>query len=128
MKDRTRYAALIAVAIVTIFLAGCTAYEQAPGPGIPQPAQPSVSGGTEVMIENFAFAPPIVTVQKGTTVTWTNLDSVNHQVASDPGSPVSFSSDPLPKGATYQFTFVTPGTYPYHCTIHPSMKATVEVT
>jgi plastocyanin len=26
------------------------------------------------------------------------------------------------------FTFATPGTYAYHCEIHPTMKATITVT
>jgi plastocyanin len=34
----------------------------------------------------------------------------------------------LSSGATFEFTFDEPGTYPYFCSIHPSMTGTVEVT
>ena len=37
------------------------------------------------------------------------------------------ASDTLNKGGTYSHTFTTPGTYDYYCTIHPYMKASVEV-
>ena len=69
----------------------------------------------------------MLTIRTGTTVTWTNQDSAPHQIASDSGSPLSFSSDSLSNGASYQVTFAEPGTYSYHCAIHPSMKGTVVV-
>jgi plastocyanin len=56
-----------------------------------------------------------------------NNDSPPHAIASDAGSPAAFSSDPLSTGASYSFTFTQPGTYTYHCSIHPSMKGTVIV-
>lgn len=43
------------------------------------------------------------------------------------GSPAAFSSDSLSTGASYKFTFTQPGSYTYHCSIHPSMKGTVIV-
>jgi plastocyanin len=33
----------------------------------------------------------------------------------------------LAPGATGSFTFTTPGTYAYHCTIHSFMKGTIVV-
>lgn len=98
------------------------------------PAQPAVSplpagsGSDTVLIQDFAFSPAVLTVQAGTTVTWTNQDSVPHAIAPDAGFPAPVSSDSLPRGASYRFTFTSPGTYPYHCAIHPSMKGTVIVT
>jgi plastocyanin len=86
-----------------------------------------VSGSNLVTIKNFAFSPAILTIKTGTTVTWTNQDGAPHQVASDPGTPVAFSSDSLANGASFQFTFTQPGTYAYYCTIHPSMKGTIIV-
>jgi plastocyanin len=56
-----------------------------------------------------------------------NQDGAVHQIASDAGTPVAFNSDSLANGASYQFTFTKPGTYTYHCTIHPSMKGTIIV-
>lgn len=78
-----------------------------------------------VVISNFAFAPAVITVPKGTTVTWTNKDGDAHTVAAQDGS---FSSAPLGTNAGYRHTFTKPGTYSYLCTIHPFMTATVVVT
>jgi plastocyanin len=68
-----------------------------------------------------------LTVKTGTVVTWVNQDGVSHTITSDTGSPVAFSSDSLSNGASYTFTFTLPGTYTYHCSIHPSMKGTIIV-
>lgn len=83
--------------------------------------------GNAVSIKNFAFAPSALTVKAGTTVTWTNQDSEAHTVTSrDTGG--ALHSAPLNPGQTYSYTFTTPGTYDYLCTIHPFMTATVTVT
>jgi plastocyanin len=97
----------------------------------PKATSTSVPGGTPassantVDIQNFAFSPDTLSVPAGTTVTWTNLDSTAHTVTADNGA---FNSDDLPTGQTYSFTFNTPGTYAYHCSIHPYMTGTVTVT
>jgi plastocyanin len=117
------WAILILVLVTAIALCGCTSY----GPSSVTPTTtPIVSpGAPPVTIQNFAFTPASITVPKGTTVTWINQDSADHQIASDAQG---FTSSSLPKGASYSFKFDTPGTYPYHCSIHPSMKGTVIVT
>jgi len=69
--------------------------------------------------QNFAFDPSPLTVRTGTVVTWTNQDAAPHTIVSDAGSPAAFSSDSLSTGASYTFTFTQPGTYTYHCSIHP---------
>jgi YVTN family beta-propeller protein len=76
-------------------------------------------------IAQFAFSPPTVTVASALSVTWTNTDSVQHTTTSD--SP-NWDSGPLSQGATFTTTFTTPGTYSYHCYIHPFMQGTVIVT
>lgn len=79
-----------------------------------------------VTIENLAFSPSAITVKVGTTVTWTNKDSMRHNVASDDGS---MPDGPLlGQNETYKFTFTKAGTYPYHCSVHPSMHGSVVVT
>lgn len=89
-------------------------------------SQPPVAGNA-VTIKNFAFAPAALVVAAGTTVTWTNQDSDDHTVTSR-GSGGPLNSSPLNPGQTYSYTFTTPGTYNYMCTIHPFMVATVTVT
>jgi len=64
-------------------------------------------------------------VKAGQTVTWTNEDDVAHNVIADSGA--SFKSDLLNKGGTFTFTPKKAGTIEYECTIHPGMKATLNV-
>ena len=80
-----------------------------------------------VSINNFAFSPKDITVKKGTTVTWTNNDSVTHTVQETDGKSGPKSND-LARGETYTYTFIAAGTYAYHCSIHPDMTGTVTVT
>jgi len=84
----------------------------------------AAAGEEAITIEGFAFGPADITVPAGTTVTWTNNDSAPHTVTADDGS---FGSENLATGDTFSFTFGTPGTYTYHCNIHPSMTATITV-
>lgn len=77
-----------------------------------------------VTVQNFAFSPADLKIKKGDIVTWTNKDSVPHQIASDTGK---FQGPAISNGQTYSFTFNETGTFPYHCTIHPMMKATITV-
>ena len=83
------------------------------------------TGTQTVTIKDFAFDPPDLTVASGTAVTWTNADATAHTATADDGS---FDCRPLAGGASMTFTFSTPGTYDYHCAIHPTMKAKVTVT
>src|SRR5215212_1360060 len=78
-----------------------------------------------VSIKNFAFDPPNVTVAPGTTVTWVNNDQVPHTATANDGA---FDSGTLQPGQSYSFKFDKPGTYAYHCNIHPYMTATVTVS
>jgi plastocyanin len=82
------------------------------------------ANGTQVVMKDMAFDPATVTIKAGETVTWTNEDSASHTVVGDGGE---FESDSLSTGDTFSFTFDTAGTYAYHCSIHPSMKASVIV-
>jgi len=78
----------------------------------------------DVDIQGFAFSPGDLTITTGTTVRWTNLDGVAHTSTSDGAG---WDSGSLANGQDYSFTFTTAGSYPYHCTFHPSMTATVTV-
>jgi plastocyanin len=76
-------------------------------------------------IANFAFGPPTITVHAGTAVTWTNGDEDPHTVVADTAG--GFKSQALDTGDTFTQTFSTPGTYAYHCGLHPYMKGKVVV-
>ena len=86
------------------------------------------SNQNSVTIKDFAFNPGTVTVKVGTKVTWTNEDSVSHTVTADTPSADAPASGNIAKGESYSFTFAKVGTYAYHCTPHPYMKAKVIVT
>ncbi len=76
---------------------------------------------SDVTVVDFAFQPTSLTVPAGTTVTWTwGPAATVHNV-----TPVAPATQPGASGNhaaphTYQFTFDTPGTYNYYCTLHGS--------
>jgi|SwirhisoilCB1_FD_contig_31_21431315_length_742_multi_11_in_0_out_0_2 plastocyanin len=80
---------------------------------------------TGVSIVDFAFQPGYVVVPAGGTVSWYNAGAAPHTVTSDWGA---FDSGTLGSGGVFSMTFWTPGTYTYHCAIHPGMVGTVDVT
>lgn len=79
-------------------------------------------GGAIVRIQNLKFVPNLVYIRVGQQVTWRNVDTVTHTVASD-----TFDSKDIPRGSEFAATFSQPGTYPYSCQIHPSMTGWVVV-
>ena len=116
-----------------------------PGGG---PMAPPAGGSTvDVAIQDFSYAPATITVKVGTTVRWTNNGPSAHTTTSDAAVWASQLLSPPPgsgsgmgdagmgssgmgssgmdggamsaSGASFQFTFARPGTYPYHCTMHP---------
>jgi plastocyanin len=78
----------------------------------------------KVAIKDFDYAPGTITVKKGTTVTWTNEDSVAHTVTGENGGP---DSELLDQGQSYSFTFNEAGTFEYFCKPHPNMVGSVIV-
>jgi amicyanin len=82
------------------------------------------SDAAAVKIDNFTFGPKSVTVKAGTTVTWTNQDDIPHTVTS---SSKQFKSKALDTDDKFSFTFTTPGTYEYFCSLHPHMTGTIVV-
>jgi amicyanin len=89
--------------------------------GPPTSAQ---AADTEVKIGNFTFAPQRITVKVGATVTWINEDDIPHAVAS---SSRAFKSKALDSEDKFSFTFRTPGTYEYFCSLHPHMTGAIVV-
>jgi plastocyanin len=86
-------------------------------------ATPTWADDVAITIGNFTFGPQELNVKSGTTVTWTNEDDIPHTVV----SPNNFRSKPLDSEDKYSFTFTTPGTYKYFCSLHPHMTGTIVV-
>lgn len=82
------------------------------------------AAANEVLIKDFEFAPPTLTVSVGTTVTWSNRDEEAHLVN---GTTNVFKSPPLDTNEKFSFKFTAPGTYPYYCKLHPQMKGQIVV-
>ncbi len=74
-----------------------------------------------VELRNSSYHPPTVTVEPGTTVIWTNYDTVSHSVTSMTGL---FDSGALETGESFTYTFTSPGTYAYGCRINQSLQET----
>ena len=93
----------------------------------------SWQGGTQqtnqINMFGYGFAPQVVTVKVGTTLTWVNVDSVNHSVDSGTSAnPTSlFDSGDIAPGQSFSYTFAQAGTYTYYCDLHEGMVGVVIV-
>ncbi len=70
------------------------------------------------------------TIKAGTTITFINDDTEHtHNVVSGTrqAPTKAFFSDLLKPGQRWQYTFTTPGVYPYFCSIHPGMDGVIIV-
>ena len=102
-------------------------------------AEVDLTGETKVSIDikSFAYSKPNIKIKKGTTVTWTNQDSIKHNVILEglaKGAPTPSEVKPdvlggplLAKGETYSFTFNEVKSNSYICSPHPYMKGIVNV-
>lgn len=89
-------------------------------------ASPARAATHQVSIQGLAFSPAAISVAVGDTVTWTNNDTVPHTASSTTAA--LFDSGNLVTGASFSFTFATPGTYSYRCNIHTEMTGSVVVS
>jgi plastocyanin len=87
--------------------------------------------GTNVSLKNIQFNPKDLTVKAGQTITFTNDESVPHDVhkESGPGGDFSSGSDGgMQQGDTFKLKLDKPGTYKYVCHVHaPGMSGTITV-
>ena len=70
--------------------------------------------GVTVEIGDNTFSPSQLTVDVGTTVTWTWVGDQTHNVVFTGGSPAS----PSQSSGTWSYTFNEGGGYSYTCTVH----------
>ena len=118
--------AVMGVALSALAFAACSGSGSGTGAG--GAGSSPVATSTVDLPASYKFVPAAITVPKGTTVTWTNHDNFSHSV--------QFLDGGLPKdarlmkpGESTTFTFATPGTYRYQCSLHPqAMQGSVVVT
>ena len=120
---KRRISTLIAV-IFALVLAACgvTGARKAPA----QAVGVAPASDTTVTIENFAFLPTQLTAPPGATVTVVNKDRVIHALTANNRA---FNTGNVNRGITTTFQAPTkPGTYPFHCSIHPYMTGVLTVS
>jgi plastocyanin len=125
---------LVVVSAILMFAIACGGADSLPStapPPVPSPTPAPGGPSSSVSIPrgaatlgNSAYAPDDLNVAVGTTVTWTNTDSVSHTSTSDA---TGFDSGIIGPGGQFSMAFQTAGTFPYHCAIHPGMVGTVVV-
>src|SRR5215831_3994298 len=128
---------LAVISGVLITAAACGGNYSSPTPASPSSSTPSPSPATPpasvgpsssvsipvgaAVLGAAAFAPDALTVDAGTTVTWTNTDSIAHTSTSDASG---WDSGIVAPGGQFSRSFQTAGTFTYHCAIHPGMVGT----
>lgn len=81
-------------------------------------------GGDEIVLKDIAY-PDSMTAAAGAEVTITNEDGVPHTFTADDGS----FDVPVDENGTAKLTAPSePGSYAVHCSVHPTMKGSLEVT
>jgi plastocyanin len=83
-----------------------------------------VSGAWQINTTE-SYHPTIIQITAGTSVKWTNDDSIIHTVTDIGGT---FDSDFIQPDSNWKHTFEQKGKYTYFCTIHPWMKGIVIVS
>ena len=127
MLSRRPFISFAALTLSVLVLAGCgSGDDDSTSAPTAQPSKPaSSSGGSDaVTISDFKFSPATLTVKPGAKVTVTNNDSTTHTATADSGG---FDTGDLNPGSSKTITLSKAGSYPYHCEIHPFMKATIVV-
>lgn len=87
-------------------------------------AAPASSATTTIQIKRTGFVPASVTINHDDSVTWTNADTIDHQVVANGGS---FASPILKAGKSWTHTFRNGGTFRYHDSLHPTLRGTLVV-
>ena len=75
-------------------------------------------------MNKMIFKMLFIIITANTTITWMNKDGVAQTVTSNTGI---FDSGTINTNGIYSHVFSTAGSYPYHCSLHPSMTANITV-
>ena len=119
---RIRWSDRIAVALVAAFIA--TPVLLLCNVGLAAAAATKPASHT-VVIEGTRFDPATLDIRAGDTIVWVNKDPFPHTATSKMGG---FDSHEIAAGASWKYTAKRKGVFPYVCTFHPTMKATLKVS
>jgi plastocyanin len=127
-------------------VAGCSSYSStSPSNQNAPPPMPNAASDIGIVLgaqtkTTTAFSPNPKSISLGgaasVTIRWINEDitgsdyqtgtATAHQIMSDNSA---FATSPVLGGnGTYSITLSAPGTYTYHCAIHPNMVGEIDVT
>jgi plastocyanin len=124
-EDRVRYGFEFTVPFTLARWFGPAASAAAPPPpAVVAPTGEPAGVVVRASMRGMAYAPARIEVEAGTTVEWTNDDSLEHTVTSTGGA---FDSGLIAPGARWRHTFTERGEYAFSCTPHPFMRGTVVV-
>ncbi len=92
-----------------------------------EPTQPIDDGAvTEVVIRDFAFSAPTITIDRGESVRWRNTTRNFHTVTPD-GHQAFGERQTSTAGQTFETRFESTGRYRYFCEPHRSLGMTGEI-
>lgn len=95
--------------------------------GRTEPTEPIGDGDVaEVVIRDFAFSAPTITIDRGESVRWRNTTRNFHTVTPD-GHQAFAERQTATAGQTFETRFETPGRYRYFCEPHRSLGMTGEI-
>jgi plastocyanin len=132
MRPSLRGLAFLSTA--ALLLAACSGYG---GTATTAPGATTAGGGTApctdstgattvaATVANNTWSQP-VNAKVGDVITWANSDGVPHKVALDDGSCAMAAN--IPGGGSKSLVFSKAGTYPFHCSVHPTMKGTITIS
>ena len=119
-------ATITAGAAVLIALAsGCGDGSDRSSPTVGATGPPEDAGRHVIVMTEYAYAPPALTVRVGEPVIFVNRGRIEHTVAdTTPGGGVRsklIKPRPLAPGDEQQVLFSRPGVVNYLCTFHPTL-------
>jgi plastocyanin len=84
----------------------------------------STQRGSDIDIKDFCFSPTVALVDVGDTVTWTNRDSIKHNVGL---ANTVWASRDMSRNDAVSYRFDKAGVFPYVCYVHPGMSGALVV-
>ncbi len=125
--------AVTLMAVAALLLASCLSERGetivSPVADCSLPLDGTVLGTTTTLVQivSFTFVPAEIRIPAGTSVTWIYCEPPGEELHTSTSDTGVWDSPLLDREETFMFRFNEPGTFPYHCTPHPFMQATVIV-
>jgi plastocyanin len=91
--------------------------------------RPAHAATQNVSVQNNVFIPASVTITEGDDVKWNWVGGIHNTTSGTVGNQNGIWAAPIDaSNLSYQRTFNTPGTFPYHCTFHGGLGMTGTIT